>query len=118
MDSTGSVRSAMALSLCESISAIRSLLRLRLLCALAGECEDVANNFGDGLEVFCRNGFIDIHAGKKGARQRRILDDGHIVLFGKLANVKGDLINALRDTERGRRFSLLVFECDGEGSAS
>src|SRR5215469_13986362 len=53
----------------------------------AFETEDIADDFGHRLVLLGRDFLVDLHRGIKRPRNRRILDDRHVVLRGDLADL-------------------------------
>ena len=77
---------------------------------LAAFTEDEADHFGDGLIMFLRDLFVDVHGSVKRAGENRVFDNGDFVVLCDFANFKGQRIHALgRANRRGHGFRL-IFE--------
>src|SRR5579883_2829446 len=78
------------------------------------EAEDVVDDLGDRAVMLGRNLAVEFDRGVKSARERRVLDQGNVVLLGDLADAVGDEIGALGHHHRRALAAHLVFERHGE----
>src|SRR4051794_28048230 len=86
----------------------KGMAPLRSPSTLVPHLHDEADDLGDRLEMFGRDGFVDIDSCKERAGKRRVLDDRDVVLLGKVADAEGDVVGTLGEAERGRHGTVVL----------